>query len=100
MKHKASVEEITNDNTLLYTAYGKWELVEVIGSGELYRFVGYTEDGCVRLATLAMGVLPETYSPLCIRRPIYAPASIPAEQKRAKILLDNKDKEERRKEKK
>lgn len=68
-KHKPTQAEITNDPSIRWTPYKKWEVVESDTYG-LVRFSGYAADGSVELTTLlGMGQIAGSVQSTTIRRP-------------------------------
>jgi hypothetical protein len=69
-QRKASPEELVNDPSLKWNPYRPWELLQSDAHCGLVRFLEYTDDGRVRVATVhGITPLPQTAEALQVRRP-------------------------------
>ena len=88
-RHTPTDAELTNDPSLKWTRYAKWELLYSDAFDDLVRFVDYTSEGLVRVATVNSMCEFEgiALDPLSVRRPVGGVDRISDEQKQAIIAL-------------
>lgn len=83
-KYKPTEAELVNDPSLKYHPDYKWgEALECDFFEERVRFLERLKSGRIKLASLVLAPLPNTFDPLCVRRPVFKFSPMTQEEKEA-----------------